>query len=64
MFPEKLKSRWTGPYTVKEEYLYGAVSFENIEGLTFKVNGHRLKLYISGPVDRDVEVLELHHPHA
>ena len=63
LFPGKLKSRWTGPYTVKEVYPYGTVSIKNTEGLTFKVNGHRLKLYISGPVDYDVEVLELHHPH-
>lgn len=64
LFPGKLKSRWTGPYTVKEVYPYGTVSIENSEGLTFKVNGYRLKVYIDGPVDKSVEMIDLYDPRA
>jgi transposase InsO family protein len=63
LFPGKLKSRWTGPHTVKEVYPYGTVAIENTDGLTFKVNGHRLKFYISGPCDLVVEAIELQAPH-
>ncbi|XP_076944844.1 uncharacterized protein LOC143615651 [Bidens hawaiensis] len=45
LFPGKLKSRWYGPYTVKEVLLYGTVKIEDKNG-SFKVNGHRLKHYI------------------
>ncbi|XP_022019259.1 uncharacterized protein LOC110919294 [Helianthus annuus] len=61
--PGKLRSRWTGPYTFKEEFPYGAVTIENLSGETFKVNGHHLKLYINEPVDPVEEILELHIPH-
>ncbi|XP_071695522.1 uncharacterized protein [Rutidosis leptorrhynchoides] len=45
--PEKLKSRWTGPYEVKKAFLTGYVELIG-NGNTFKVNGHRLKLYYDG----------------
>ncbi|XP_022019459.1 uncharacterized protein LOC110919499 [Helianthus annuus] len=63
LFPGKLRSRWTGPYTIKEVFPYGAVVIENLSGETFKVNGHRLKSYINGPIDPVEEILELHVPH-
>jgi hypothetical protein len=48
LFPGKLKSRWTGPFTVLKVYPYGAVVIgeEGTEG--FKVNGQRLKPYMTG----------------
>ncbi|XP_076935598.1 uncharacterized protein LOC143602339 [Bidens hawaiensis] len=45
LFTGKLKSRWFGPYTVKEVFPYGAIEIEDKNG-SFKVNGHRLKHYI------------------
>ncbi|KAI3773935.1 hypothetical protein L1987_48474 [Smallanthus sonchifolius] len=60
LFPGKLKSRWTGPYTVREVFPYGTVKIEHEDGRIFKVNGHRLKPYIDGPVDRALEVVDLH----
>ena len=40
LFPEKLRSRWTGPYIVKEVFSHGAVEIKNpSNGATFKVNG-------------------------
>ncbi|KAI3784472.1 hypothetical protein L1987_43571 [Smallanthus sonchifolius] len=38
LFPGKLKSRWSGPYTVKEVFPYGAVEVEHEDGRSFKVN--------------------------
>ncbi|KAI3725393.1 hypothetical protein L1987_65181 [Smallanthus sonchifolius] len=32
LFPGKLKSRWTGPYTVKEVFPYGTVEIEHEDG--------------------------------
>ncbi|XP_062103595.1 uncharacterized protein LOC133814681 [Humulus lupulus] len=54
LFPGKLKSRWSGPFTVAEVYPFGAVLVrEDQSGREFKINGQRLKHYWSGEVDRD-----------
>ncbi|XP_076944114.1 uncharacterized protein LOC143614607 [Bidens hawaiensis] len=50
-FPGKLRSRWGGPYTVKEVFPHGAVEVRDVDGSSWKVNGHRLKHCIGGPVD-------------
>ncbi|XP_071714250.1 uncharacterized protein [Rutidosis leptorrhynchoides] len=42
--PGKLKFRWTGPYLVKQAFPSVYVELFGNEN-TFKVNGHRLKLY-------------------
>ncbi|XP_076907450.1 uncharacterized protein LOC143563902 [Bidens hawaiensis] len=47
----KPRSRWGGPYTVKEVFPHGAVEVRDVDGSLWKVNGHRLKHYIGGPVD-------------
>ena len=47
LFLEKLKSKWSGPFVVKNVYSYGAIEIENLKnGVTFKVNGQILKLYL------------------
>ena len=52
LFPEKLKSRWTGPYTVVGVSPFGAIEIRHQgNNETFKVNGHRLKHYIAGGFD-------------
>nr|GEU57870.1 reverse transcriptase domain-containing protein [Tanacetum cinerariifolium] len=45
IFSEKLKSRWSGPFTIAEVYLYGTAKLVHADGLNFKVNCHRLKHY-------------------
>lgn len=45
IFPEKLKSRWFGPFTVVKEYTHGAVDLQGKQGEVFKVNRQRLKIY-------------------
>ena len=62
LFPGKLRSRWTGPYVVREIFSHGAVLLLNPrDGSEFKVNGHRLKKYIENqPLEEDT--LDVHDP--
>ena len=43
--PSKLKSKQTGPYLITQLFSHGAVELETKEGVRFKVNGERIKLY-------------------
>ena len=45
LFPRKLKSRWSGPFTITKVFPYGTVEVTHPDKGTFKVNGQRLKLY-------------------
>ena len=58
LFSGKLKSKWNGPFVVKNVYPYGAVEIENLkDGVTFKVNGQRLKPYLEyQPREADTEI--------
>ena len=44
----KLKSRWSGPYTVVASTPFGVVTLKTESGGEFKVNGQRLKHYLGG----------------
>nr|GFC32289.1 hypothetical protein [Tanacetum cinerariifolium] len=44
----KLKSRWSGPFTISEIYPYGTAKLIHPDGCNFKVNCHRLKHYHGG----------------
>ncbi|GJU45881.1 reverse transcriptase domain-containing protein [Tanacetum coccineum] len=48
IFSEKLKSRWSGPFTITEVYPYGTAKLSHADGSNFKVNCHRLKHYYRG----------------
>ena len=48
LFPGKLKSRWSGPYTVVEVTPFGAITLKTNSEDEFKVNGQRLKHYLGG----------------
>nr|GEX63392.1 reverse transcriptase domain-containing protein [Tanacetum cinerariifolium] len=43
IFFSKLKSRWSGPFTISHVFPYGTVELSQPDGPNFKVNGHRLK---------------------
>nr|GEX35772.1 reverse transcriptase domain-containing protein [Tanacetum cinerariifolium] len=45
IFSGKLKSHWSGPFTISQVYPYGTVELSQPDGLNFKVNGHRLNHY-------------------
>nr|GFA86209.1 reverse transcriptase domain-containing protein [Tanacetum cinerariifolium] len=48
IFSGKLKSRWSGPFTIFEIYPYGTAKLIHPDGFNFKVNCHRLKHYHGG----------------
>ncbi|XP_062103552.1 uncharacterized protein LOC133814632 [Humulus lupulus] len=52
LFPDKLKSRWSGPYTVVASFPYRAVQIHSEKTGHFKVNGQRLKDYLEGLVEK------------
>nr|GFB37187.1 reverse transcriptase domain-containing protein [Tanacetum cinerariifolium] len=48
IFSGKLKSHWSGPFTIFEIYPYGTSKLIHPDGCNFKVNCHRLKHYHRG----------------
>ena len=46
LVPGKLKSKWSGPFTVVSSTQFGAVTLRNSKNEEFKVNGHRLKHFL------------------
>jgi hypothetical protein len=53
---EKLRSKWEGPFTVITTSSHGAVTLQNNEGTLFKLNGHRLKIFLEP--DKPLEVVD------
>jgi hypothetical protein len=54
---EKLQSKWEGPFKVISTSSHGAVTLQNNEGMLFKVNDHRLKIFLEldkGPEELDI----------
>jgi len=63
LFPGKLKSRWSGPFTVTKVFPYGTVEIMNERtGYTFSVNGQRLKIYTEGMIPHTVETTLVSEP--
>ena len=58
--PGKLKSKWTGPYLITQVFPHGAVQLEDKEGVRFKLNRERIKLYF-GHASSVNEVIEAYH---
>ncbi|GJT29254.1 reverse transcriptase domain-containing protein [Tanacetum coccineum] len=48
IFSGKLKTRWSGPFTIAQVFPYGTVELSQPDGPNFKVNGHRVKHYFEG----------------
>ena len=48
LFLGKLKSKWSGPFTVLQVFPYGGVDILHPEKGQFKVNAQRLKPYFGG----------------
>ena len=63
LFPGKLKSKWSGPFIVKEVKPYGAVELEDPATKASRtVNGQSLKPYFGGEVDRLTLTISLDNP--
>nr|GEZ33089.1 reverse transcriptase domain-containing protein [Tanacetum cinerariifolium] len=50
IFSDKLKTRWSGPFTIAKVFPYGTVELSQANGPNFKVNGHCVKHYFGGDV--------------
>ncbi|GJR12405.1 reverse transcriptase domain-containing protein [Tanacetum coccineum] len=48
IFSGKLKTRWSGPFTITQVFPYGTIELSQPDGINFKVNGHRVKHYFGG----------------
>nr|GEY36035.1 reverse transcriptase domain-containing protein [Tanacetum cinerariifolium] len=59
IFSGKLKTRWSGPFTITQVFPYGTVELSQPDGPNFKVNGHRVKHYFRGDIPSKV-VSDLH----
>nr|GEZ31023.1 reverse transcriptase domain-containing protein [Tanacetum cinerariifolium] len=53
-FSRKLKTRWSGPFTITQVFPYGTVKLSQTDGPNFKVNGHRLKHYFGEDIPKMV----------
>ncbi|XP_074278654.1 uncharacterized protein LOC141602249 [Silene latifolia] len=63
LFAGKLKSKWSGPFTVVRVFPHGAIEISDGDQ-AFKVNGQRLKHYIAGtPIMKNVSSINTHLPH-
>ena len=58
--PGKLKSKWTGPYLISQAFPHGAVELKAKEGVRFKRNRDRIKLYF-GHKASGKKVIEAYH---
>nr|GFA13186.1 hypothetical protein [Tanacetum cinerariifolium] len=54
IFSCKLKSRWSGPFTISQVFPYGTIELSQLDGPNFKVNGHRLKHYFGEDIPQSV----------
>nr|GEX12966.1 reverse transcriptase domain-containing protein [Tanacetum cinerariifolium]GEX13030.1 reverse transcriptase domain-containing protein [Tanacetum cinerariifolium] len=59
IFSGKLKTHWSGPFTIAQVFPYGIVELSQPDGPNFKVNGHCVKHYFGGDIPSKV-VLDLH----
>nr|GEW13428.1 reverse transcriptase domain-containing protein [Tanacetum cinerariifolium] len=50
IFSGKLKTHWSGPFTITKVFPYNTVELSQANGPNFKVNGHRVKRYFGGDV--------------
>nr|GEV96845.1 reverse transcriptase domain-containing protein [Tanacetum cinerariifolium] len=54
IFSGKLKTRWSGPFTITRVYPYGTTELSQPNGPNFKVNGHRVKHSFGGDITSNV----------
>ncbi|GJT27767.1 reverse transcriptase domain-containing protein [Tanacetum coccineum] len=54
IFSGKLKTRWSGPFTITKVFPYRTIELSQPDGPNFKVNGHRVKHYFRGDLPSKV----------
>nr|GEY81017.1 reverse transcriptase domain-containing protein [Tanacetum cinerariifolium] len=62
IFLGKLKTHWSGPFTIAKVFPYGTVELSQANWPNFKVNGHHVKHYFGGDVpELDCSDCEVSH---
>ncbi|GJX04343.1 reverse transcriptase domain-containing protein [Tanacetum coccineum] len=59
IFSGKLKTRWSGPFTITKVFPYGTIELSQPDGPNFKVNGHRVKHYFGGDLPPKVRIKQI-----
>nr|GEZ71437.1 reverse transcriptase domain-containing protein [Tanacetum cinerariifolium] len=59
IFSRRLNTRWSGPFTITQVFLYGTIELSQPYGPNFKVNSDRVKHYFRGDIPSKV-VSDLH----
>nr|GEU75270.1 reverse transcriptase domain-containing protein [Tanacetum cinerariifolium] len=54
IFFGKLKTSWSGPFTITRVFPYGTIELSQPNGPNFKVNGHGMKHYFDGDIPSNV----------
>nr|GEV55005.1 reverse transcriptase domain-containing protein [Tanacetum cinerariifolium] len=54
IFSEKLKTRWSSPFTITRVFPYGTIELSQPNDPNFKVNGHHVKHYFGGNIPSNV----------
>nr|GEU73868.1 reverse transcriptase domain-containing protein [Tanacetum cinerariifolium] len=54
VFKGKMKSHWSGPFTISHVFPYGTIELSQPDRPNFKVNGHRLKHYFGEDIPKMV----------
>nr|GEX01096.1 putative reverse transcriptase domain-containing protein [Tanacetum cinerariifolium] len=54
IFSEKLKTRWSDPFTITHVFPYGTIELSQPNGPNFKVNGHCVKHCFGGDIPSNV----------
>ena len=63
LLPDKLKSRWLGPFVITHLFPHGVVEMRSLDtNKLFKVNGHHLKLFYENMPTIDCEEFSLEDP--
>ena len=62
LFPGKLKSQWSGPFTVTQVFPHAGAEIMHPEKGTFKVNIQRLKPYFGGQIHANKQTIPLSIP--
>ena len=63
LFPGKLRSRWSGPYVIKEVYPFGMIVIKDEKFDTeYRVNEHQLKIYYEGADMKNTDEVHFSDP--
>nr|GFA87854.1 reverse transcriptase domain-containing protein [Tanacetum cinerariifolium] len=54
IFSGKLKTHWSGPFTITHVFPYGTIELSQPDCPNFKVNSHRVKHYFDGDIPSNV----------